>query len=78
MTNDTVHLLIGFEAYYPSPDNTLRVFHDEDDARAVLEDLQALSGNPKHKELYAELREKYPWLPEYKSERYAVVTHEIH
>jgi hypothetical protein len=76
--SNKVHLLIGFETYYPSPDNTLRVFNDREAAEEVLKDLETLSGNPKYKKRYSELLEKYPWLPEYSSEHYDVVTHEVH
>jgi len=73
---ETVHLLIGFDNYYPSPDNTVRVFDDKERAESICQELQEIHGRPDHKELYAELREKYEWLPEYSSEIYDVRTHE--
>ena len=72
-----VHILIGFEPYYPAPDNTIRVFSDKGRAERICEELQQMRGNPNHEEIYSELREKYEWLPEYKSHIYDVVSHEV-
>ena len=73
-----VHLLIGFAQYYPSPDNTIRVFNDKERAEQICDELnEKTTGRSDYKEQYAKLREKYAWLPKHDSGVYDVRSHEL-
>jgi len=74
---EQIHLLIGYEQYYPHPDNTLRVFTDKDKAERICKELKTIHGKSDHQQRYEGLKGKYDWLPEYPDGCYDVVTHKV-
>lgn len=71
-----VHLLLGSNQYYPTHDNTLRVFADKQRAEAICEELNDVGG-PDFRDQYEALRDEYGWLPKYHREFYNVKSYEV-
>ena len=73
----TVYAVIGYEAYYPQPDNTIAVFDDRGVAESVCDDLQESTGTPMHEAIWEDLRDKYDWLPKHGSDHFEVIELEV-
>lgn len=72
--DETVHLLLGSNPYYPNHDNTMAVLSDKARAEEICEKLNGIS-----KKQYQNLTDEYECLPDrhLPQERYTVESYEV-